>query len=138
MNNRYQLFTLSVGLAFLLFTGTSYGLTPKERQLVEGLNAINADLRAQVADNESKIMQKDTDYLFLKSKNDALSANLENSRAMESQQTADLTTAQGKVKALESDRDAQQSRASKNQASSEETKAGPWDQQETPTNAQML
>ena len=95
----------------IAFASTAFALTPKERQLVEGLNQINAELRA---DNEAKdkaVAEADTKAMFLQQKNDALSANLANAKTMEAQQTADLSLAQGKIHALEQDRDKQALRA---------------------------
>lgn len=94
----------SIILLFAL-ASTCLALTPTERQLVSGLNTINQDLRAQVADNEAKISQKDTDYIFLNQKNDSLSGLLKTANDKEKQQTQDLLLAQGKIKAIENERD---------------------------------
>lgn len=98
MNNRIQLFMFSVGLAFLLFTGTSFALTPKERELVQGLTKINSELRQQVAADEKAITQKDADYLFLAQKNESLAAKLEAAKKLTATQETELSLQQQKAK----------------------------------------
>ena len=88
----------SVGLAFLLFTGTSYGLTPKERELVQGLTKINKDLREQVAVDEKAITQKDANYVFLQQKNESLSLKLEAAKKLTATQETELSLQQQKAK----------------------------------------
>ena len=78
---------------------TASALTPKERELVQGLTGINKDLRAQIIQNEAAISQKDTDYLFLQQKNDSLTVKLDATVKLASDQQADLALQQSKLKA---------------------------------------
>jgi hypothetical protein len=56
----------------IAFASSCLALTPKERELVQGLTSINMALRQQIEADEAAISQKDTDYLFLKQKNESL------------------------------------------------------------------
>ena len=107
-----------VALLFLVcfLIGRASALTPKERELVNGLTKINTELRREITANEAAISQKDTDYLFLQQRNEAQAAKLALAQKNSETQTQDLLLAQGKVKALEADRDAQTARAVKAEA----------------------
>ena len=89
----------------------AHALTPKERELVQGLNKINQELRADNETKDKAVAEADTKALFLQQKNEALAAKLDKAKSDEAQQTQDLLLAQGKVKALEQDRDRQARRA---------------------------
>jgi len=82
----------------LLVVATASALTPKERELVQGLTGINKDLRAQITQNEAAISQKDTDYLFLQQKNDSLTVKLDTTVKLATTQQADLALQQQMLK----------------------------------------
>jgi cation transport ATPase len=88
-------------LLLIALASACFALSPKERELVQGLTQINKDLRAQITQNEAAISQKDTDYLFLKEKNEAQSARLENVKKLASEQEQDLALQDAKIKEQE-------------------------------------
>lgn len=92
---RLPLYTTILALITL---STTLALTPKERELVQGLTGINKDLRAQITQNEAAISQKDTDYLFLQQKNDSLTVKLDATIKLATTQQADLTLQQQLLK----------------------------------------
>lgn len=114
---RLPLYTTILALITL---STTLALTPKERELVQGLTGINKDLRAQITQNEAAISQKDTDYLFLQQKNDSLTVKLDATIKLATTQQADLTLQQQLLKdqeaaldKAEKDRDAAKAVAAK-------------------------
>jgi len=85
-------------ICLLSVIATASALTPKERELVQGLTGINKDLRAQITQNEAAISQKDTEYLFLQQKNDSLTVKLDTTVKLATTQQADLALQQQMLK----------------------------------------
>lgn len=94
-----------------LVIATASALTPKERQLVEGLSSINAELRQQIAVTEDVVEQKDTALTFLQQKNESLAARLVASKKLEGDQAFELGLQQAKIRDQAAELDAAVKRA---------------------------
>lgn len=82
----------------IAFASTCLALTPKERELVQGLTSINTELRQQIEADEAAISQKDTDYLFLKQKNESLTLKHDALKKLAGDQEFELSLQQQKAK----------------------------------------
>lgn len=91
---RTPLYTI---LFSLIALSATFALTPKERELVQGLTKINTELRQQIATDEAAIQQKDTDYLFLQQKNEALTLKLDATKKVAAGQAFELSIQQQKL-----------------------------------------
>jgi DNA replication initiation complex subunit (GINS family) len=85
-------------ILLIAFASTCLALTPKERELVQGLTNINRDLRIQIATDEAAISQKDTDYLFLKQRNESLTLKHDALKKLAGDQEFELSLQQQKAK----------------------------------------
>lgn len=109
-----------MGLMGLMILGTCLALTPKERELVQGLNGINAELRSSVTAQAAQIEKLTTDAVFAHQKIESLSENLISAKQTEEAQLQDLLSQQAKIHALEGAVDFQTKRADKNEAIAKE------------------
>lgn len=100
----------------IAFASTCLALTPKERELVRGLTEINGDLRKQIEADEAAITQKDTDYLFLKQRNESLTLKHDALKKLAGDQEFELGLQQQKVRDQAKAMDALTSRAEKAEA----------------------
>lgn len=82
----------------IAFASTCLALTPKERELVQGLTSINTELRQQIEADEAMISQKDTDYLFLKQRNESLTLKHDALKKLAGDQEFELSLQQQKAK----------------------------------------
>lgn len=105
-----------MGLMGLMILGTCLALTPKERELVQGLNGINAELRAGVEAQAAQIGRLETDVVFAAQKIESLTANLITAKQNEEAQLQDLILQQGKITAQNQVIDFQTKRADKAEA----------------------
>lgn len=114
----FPYFPLFCGLIFgLMGYGmmTAHALTPKERELVQGLNGINAELRAKIAAQDAQLEQAQTAAMFAAQKNESLSARLAESKMLEGDQAFELGLQQAKIRDQAAALDAQTKRADKNE-----------------------
>ena len=92
-------------IILLCLASTCLALTPKERELVQGLNSINAELRASIASQAAQIESDATTALFAAQKIESLTLRLKEAKQIEEAQFQDLLLQAGKIKALEQDRE---------------------------------
>jgi len=93
-------------LVLLCLASTAFALTPKERDLVNGLSRINTELRANNASQEAQIAKDATDALFASQKIDSLSARLAESKKLEGDQEFELGVQQKLIKEKSEELDA--------------------------------
>jgi len=107
-------------ILIIALTSTAFALTPKERELVQGLTKINADLREQVSANEATIAKDASAYAELLATNAAQAEKLDKAMQSAKQQETDLSAQQIKIHEqaaqlaqTEKDRDAFKAEAAK-------------------------
>ena len=92
-------------ILLLILAPVCLALTPKERELVNGLSKINTELRANNAEKDSQLDKAATDALFAAQKIESLSNRLVESKKLEGDQVFELGLQQQKIRGLEQDLD---------------------------------
>ncbi len=108
------LFVIIVALLVLCKPAKGAPLTPDQRALVTGLTKNNKELMEKVAAMEKQIEADATTASFAAQRNESLMAKLIQAEVDSEAQLQDLLLQQGKITALEKDRDFQFNRAEEN------------------------
>jgi len=84
-------------ILILAFATSAFALTPKERELVNGLDKINKDNKAEIATDKATIAKQTADYLILWNTADDQAKKLDEAKKLAGDQEFELELQQKKV-----------------------------------------